>query len=570
MVLCGADVGSTLIIQLLSFKITTHALALIGLGAVVALFTHRTAFRRSGRALFAFGLIILGLAIIQTAGLFIAGSPTTKAILHTLEDAPFVLALIGALLAVILNSITATIGLVFTLAVSNGVAATSAGALSPVAMLALTLGANVGITLIPLLASFSKGVLAERHLALAHSSTRLLGATVSLLLAGPITALLSQIWAEAGMQVAMAHLLFNLVLGLSSFVFAGPLANLIERLLPAEEQESAVDAVSYILDPRALADPAIAQGLATREALRMAEMVADMLHLSMQVFEEQPDVIETRMEAMDKQVDEMNADIKDYLTRLDEEVMSEEQAKQNVALFYIISDLEAIGDVITKRFTNLAHRRLRDQIYFSEEGWEDLLSYHERILGAFQEILAALATQNKSLSAVLLARKEDLNRFKRELHMKHIRQLRAGIPNSTASSAIYLDLLDAMSTILSHISNIAHALQGEIDEVNPQNVFTGPMLTLRAKPIKKETPARWQEETTERGFNLTEWHKEAAELSVEAARLSSSQLQEAAKSRDLSVHPSPPKSCRFCHGKRWHWSIMAGGYVCDNCWCLAD
>ncbi|TMC22898.1 MAG: Na/Pi cotransporter family protein [Chloroflexi bacterium] len=453
--LLGANVGTTLVVQLLAFHITDYGIPLIGLGTVIALFTHdRPTSRRSGRVLFAFGLIMLGLATIQAAGKPLAASPITAQILQSLAEAPPVLVLIGALLAVVLNSSAASIGLVLTLAENK--------ALPTSAALALTLGANVGTTLLPLLASLNKGMLAGRRLALVHSGTKLLGAAIFLLLLDPLTALLPQIWPDPGVQVAMLHLCFNLILALPFLPFVGFLARLMERLLPEEKSgQSAAVTGPRVLDARALETPAVAQGLATRETLRMADIVTHMLELSIQAFAEQPDAIQKSIEAMDDQLDELNTAIKSYLTQLDEKTMSEEQAGQNITLLYIINDLEAIGDVITKRFMYLAHRRSRNLVSFSEEGWEDLLSYHQRIGEALQQVLAALATQNLMLATDFLARKEELQRIKRELHLSHFRRLRAGIPNTTTSSAIHLDLLDAMSAILTHTSNIAHALQGE-------------------------------------------------------------------------------------------------------------
>jgi phosphate uptake regulator len=191
----------------------------------------------------------------------------------------------------------------------------------------------------------------------------------------------------------------------------------------------------------------------------MADIVTSMFELSMQAFEQRPTAIQKRIEAMEKELDELNTAIRGYLTQLDEEEMPEELARRDITLLTIIGDLEAIGDVITRRFMALARRRSRDQIQFSEEGWEDLRSYHEQIEEALQQVLAALAAHNPALATKFLARKDELKPLKRKLHLRHIRQLRADIPNSAPSSAIYLDMLDALSDVLGHIFNVAYALQ---------------------------------------------------------------------------------------------------------------
>ncbi len=458
----GANVGSTLVVQLLALHITNYALELLGLGVAVALFTHRTPFRRPGRALFAFSLILLGLAVVGAAGQSLLASSGKDAVsvptlLASLTSAPLVLVVIGAVLAMILNSSTASIGLVITLAAQGALQPVGQ---PPVAALALMLGANIGTTLLSMFSAWSLGTLSGRRLALVHSGTKLFGAIFMFFLLGPLATGLNQIWqSDPGTQVALTHMGFNLALAVIFVPLSNPLAHWMEQLLPDKADQTAVTPSLCILDPRALATPEVAQGLATRETLRMADIVTNMFELSMRAFEERPHAIQTRIETMDDQVDELNAAIKGYLTQLDEETMTEEQARRDVTLLTIVSDLEAIGDVITKRFMSLAHRRSRGRVVFSEEGWEDLLRYHHQIEEAMQQVLAALAAHNPMLARKFLARKEELKRTKRNLHLRHIRQLRADIPNSRESSAIYLDLLDALSDVLAHVSNVAYTLQ---------------------------------------------------------------------------------------------------------------
>lgn len=109
----------------------------------------------------------------------------------------------------------------------------------------------------------------------------------------------------------------------------------------------------------------------------------------------------------------------------------------------------------------LARRKRRGQITFSDEGWHDLIAFHGEVTAALQQALAALAAQDPMIAAEFLARKTRLNQMKREFHLRHLHRLRSGLPPSVESSAIHLDLLDAMSRVLSHVSNIAHAVHGD-------------------------------------------------------------------------------------------------------------
>jgi phosphate:Na+ symporter len=471
--LLGANVGSTLVVQLLALHITSYALELVGLGALVALMTRSTRFRRFGQACFAFGLLMLGLAALSLGSQPIAASPLTASVLQTLVGAPLVLLLIGAVLAMVLSSSAASIGLILTLAAT--------GALPVVAALALMLGANVGTTLTALLSSLQEGTLAGRRLALVHTGTKLVGALILLALLGPLATLLAHLWSNAGTQVAMTHLGLNLALAVVFVPLATPLARLMEHLLPESASTQGTHASPRYLDPKALALPAVASGLATREVLRMAETVTDMVEHSLDAFEDGAGDLQASMETLDDQLDELNAAVKGYLTQLDEERMTEAQARQEIALLSIITDLQAIGEAVATRLMSLARRKQRGDLLFSEEGREDLLTYHQELVSALQQMLAALATHDRDLVNEFLAQKKVRSQMKRELHVRHMRQLRTGNTLSLASSAIHLDLLDALSEMLSHITSMAYALRESMEK--PETWNTADTLSAEAAAV---------------------------------------------------------------------------------------
>ncbi len=328
------------------------------------------------------------------------------------------------------------------------------------AALALLLGANVGSTATALFTSLGGGSLVGQRLAFIHTGTKLAGAIVVLLVLGPVTTLLSNIELEPAAQVAIAHFGFNLALAFIFVPLSALLAHLAMALIPNHDHNDMVG--PRYLDPEALALPAVALGQATREVLRMADLVTEMLRQSIHAFEERVVAIPARMDALDDQLDTLEAATKRYLTQLDEEKMTEEQAHREIALLYIITDLEAIGDIINKQFMRLARRKRRNQIAFSDEGWNDLVTYYTEMTTALEQALAALAAQDATLAAEFLARKQYLSQMKRQFHLRHLRRLQSGILPSLASSEIHLDLLNAMSRVLSHASNIAHAVHGDL------------------------------------------------------------------------------------------------------------
>lgn len=449
--LLGAAVGSTLVVQLLAFHITDHALELLGLGAAVALFTTRTALRHIGRGIFSFGLVLVGLAMIDASSNPIAANPITKAILQALSNSPIVLALAGGLLATVFVSSTATIGLVLVLA--------AGGALPLKAALAITVGANVGTTIAPLLASLNRGNIIGRRLAFIYVGTRLSGAAVALVTLDPLTALLTHAQLSPAVQVSLFHLGFNLFLAVLFAPLVNQVAHLATRLLP--EPTTVEKSGSRYLDSEALTMPAIALGQAMREILRMADLAGEMLQLSIHAFEDGGKDIPKRISRLDDQLDDIEAAIKRYLTQLSEDLMTQEQAHREIALLYITTDLEAIGDIIDNQLMRLARRQRRKQIAFSDEEWNDLATYHSETMSLLQKALAGLASQDPIIADEVLLRRTWLNQTKRELHLRHLHRLRSGLAVSLHSSAIHLEIVHSMSRVISHTCSIARAVQGD-------------------------------------------------------------------------------------------------------------
>jgi len=451
--LLGTNVGSALVVQLLMFHITNFAFVFVGLGAAVAMQTRQTPKRSLGQACFGFGLIILGLAALEAGSSPLARSPITALVFDTLVQSPVVLALIGAVLTIIFSSSIAGIGLVIVLA--------SNGSLPLVAALALMLGSNVGSTITALLTSLSKGSVSGRRLALIHTGTKLVIACVALAALNPLAAVLSWISLPPATLVALSHLGFNLALAVIFIPLAGPLASLAEKLVPDRSIKGETTGPRY-LHPDTISVPAVALGQATREVLHMTDLVTEMLSLSIHAFEDRETEVPSRIDALDDQLDSLNAAIKYYLTQLDEDQMTQEQKSRQVALLYIITDLEATGDLIDKQCMRLARRKRRQQLIFSDEGWQDLVSYHHEVTAAVQLAFAALAMQDPHLSAAFFPRKAQLYQMRRTFHLRHLRRLQSGMSPSIESSAIHLELLIVLRNVLSHVSTIAHVIQEDL------------------------------------------------------------------------------------------------------------
>ncbi|MEH2275531.1 MAG: Na/Pi cotransporter family protein [Nostoc sp.] len=448
----GAAVGSTLVVQLLAFHITDYAQEFLGLAAAFALLTRRKALRDLGRGVFSFGLVLQGLAMIDASSAPIADSSITNEIMQVLSQSPLVLILLGVLLAAVFVSSIAAIGIVMVLA--------GAHALPLEAALAVTLGANIGTTLMPLLTALNRGSVVARRLGFIYVGTRLAGGVLALALLNPLAVLLTRLLPNPSTQVALAHLGFNLILAIIFVPLANSLADFATRLLPEPEAEKKLSA--RYLDPNALTLPAIALGQAMQEILRMADLATEMLQLSIQAFEDGVKDLPKQIGALDNQLDDLETAIKHYLIQLNDELLTEEQSQRELTLLYISTELEAIGDIIDRQLMRLARRKRRKQIVFSQQEWNDIVAYHGDVLALLQQTLTGLAAQDPTIAGEVLAQRQSLNQMKREIYLRHHQHLSSGDSVSLNASSIHLEMINAMSRILSHTCSIARVIQGEL------------------------------------------------------------------------------------------------------------
>lgn len=453
-ILLGASVGSTLIVQLLAFRFTDYALEFLGIGATVAFLSRKTKLRDIGRAVFSFGLVIVGLWMIGISSTPIADSSITRAIMQTLAQSPLVLVLLGMLLAAVFVSSIAAIGIVIVLA--------SGGALPLTAALAVMLGANIGTTITPLLTALGQTNRAGRRLGVIYTGTRLVGALVAMLLLNPLATLLTQLLPNPATQVAIAHMAFNVILAIAFVPLADKLANLASGLWREPDKTKKSKKTLYYLDPEALTLPAVALSQAMREVLRMSDLTTEMLQLSIQAFEEGTKDLPKRIGNLDDRLDKLDAAIKNYLIQLNDESLNEEQARRELCLLHISTELEAIGDIVDRQLMRLARRKRRKQIAFPQPQWNDIVSYHREVLGLLQRVLAGVATQDIEIAEEVLAHRQYLNQIKREMYLRHLQQLSSGAPTDLDASSIHLEMVNAMSRISSHTCSIARAVQGDL------------------------------------------------------------------------------------------------------------
>lgn len=451
-VILGADIGTTITVQIIAFDILAYSVLLIAIGTPMVLAVRQRFYNYLGQAILGFGLLFLGLKIISDSLGPLKDSPLFSELLFGLSENPVMTIVLAALLTVLIQSSAGTIALAISFA-SQGLVTLPLG-------IAVVLGANIGTTGTALMAAVGSPT-ESRRVALAHALYKVLGVLLLYPFLDPFAALIGFLGGNLPRQIANTHTLFNLLLVGIFLPFTGPFATLIRRLVPESPREEDEYQPRY-LDEQVLPSPALALGQATREVLRQADVVQQMLGEALEVLRNGDESQIEEIVRRDDAVDRLEEAIKRYLTRISEQDLSEELSQTETGLLYVVNDLEHIGDIISKSSMPLAVKKIHNNVQFSQDGMKEIEDFHQRVYRNLEQAVAAYATQNRELGREVVRSKGEVNQLERELRQAHIQRLHQGNPQTVATSEIHLDILNDLKRINSHATNIAYVVLGEL------------------------------------------------------------------------------------------------------------
>jgi phosphate:Na+ symporter len=465
-VMLGADLGSTLVVQVLSFDISAVTPLLILAGVVAFMASSAMRRRQIGRILIGLGLMLLSLQLIVSASEPLRDSQTLRAVLDPLGADPILALALGAILAWLAHSSVATVLLVMSLTMT-GVVPLELGVV-------LVLGANVGSGVIPFVLSLRGDPLARR-VPTGNLLFRVLGALAALPFAGLAIPYLAMIDPEPARQIANAHTAFNVLLAAVFLPLTGVMESVIGRLLPVGESQGEAEERPRYLDDTAIDTPPVALACATREVMRLADIVEIMLRDTMNVFRDDDEKLLGEIAKRDDVVDRLHEAIKLYLTQVSRNALDDADSQRCVELITFTTNLEHIGDIIEKNLLELAQKKIRNRQQFSEEGWRELTRLHERVVRNMQLAMGVFVSKDVETSRQLIAEKEHLRDLEREASERHLERLREGKVESVETSALHLDILRDLKRINSHLTAVAYPI---VDA-------SGQLRSTRLKKMKK-------------------------------------------------------------------------------------
>lgn len=453
-VILGSDIGTTLTVQLISFRLHHYAVGIVGLGLLIMFLSREENKKAFGQGIFGFGLIFLSIGLITEAMSPLKENKLFLDILITMGKNPLLTVILSALLTSLIHASAATIGLAISLSLNNLIGLETA--------IPIVLGANIGTATLAVLASLRSKTEA-RQVAAAHIFFKIIGVLIFLPFLGPFQRLVELTAESLPHQVANAHTLFNIIIALAFLPFTGWFYQAVKKITPARKEESEERFGSKYLNPELLTNPSLAIAGATREAMRMTEFVQDMLAMSIKPFQEacpEPVSIE-KIEQMDDKVDILDRDIRFYLTQLSRHPLSGEEAQRQMEILHLIHNLENIGDVIDKNLMELAKKKCRKEVSFSREGEKELTGFHQKIHENFVLALSAFTTRDELLAQQVIGNKKKIGDLEQEFYQNHIHRLERGLAESFETSRIHLDMLSNLKRINSYITNIAYPMVGK-------------------------------------------------------------------------------------------------------------
>jgi phosphate:Na+ symporter len=441
-VMLGANVGTTLIVQVLSFDVSAVSPALILIGVLMFRRVSSPPVHDLGRVVIGLGFMLLALHQLLELMTQYEGSNALSSVLAAISATPVLSVLLAAVLTWAAHSSVAVVLLIVSLATK--------GLIQPEQAFALVLGANLGTAINPVVEGHSGSDLSHKRLPIGNLITRIIGVAVVLTLLSPIARLSAMIDDDSARAVANFHTAFNLVLAALFMPFLAPYANALTKTFPRKIDESDPARPRY-LDPAARETPVVALGAAAREALRLVDVLTEMLTGAKAALWSPDRKALSAVRAKDNVLDSLNTAVKTYLTSIDPDELGDADKRRLNEILLFSMNMEHAGDVLDQNLLPHLAKRLRRGLKFSKEGQAELSRLFDRLTTNLQTAAALFMTQDERAARLLADEKVLFRKAEREGTEAHFQRLREGSTETMETSSLHLDLVRDLKQLNSHL-----------------------------------------------------------------------------------------------------------------------
>ena len=456
-VILGANIGTTITSQLVSFNLSKIAPLILLVGVVVMMFTKKEKVRKVAEVVVGFGILFVGLSTMSQAMANMKNEPQVVNLLMSLKN-PFLATLMGFALTAIIQSSSVTVSIVLLLANQD---------LLPLPItLYIILGCNIGACATAMLASMT-GKKDAKRAALIHLLFNIIGTVIiyiALFVAGDqIVELIKSISADNGRFVANAHTLIKIAQVIMLFPFTGWLVKMTYLIVPGEDQQVGYREsyqLKYIGD-KVVFNPATAVVEVIKELERMASLAEENLNRAMNalITLDEEDIEEVY--EVEKNINFLNHAITDYLVKINQTTLPIEDLNSLGALFHVVNDIERIGDH-AENVADAARQRKEEGVSISKEAQKELGDMLEMVNKIIRYAVEMFAKSDESHMQEIVTLEDQVDEKERELQKKHVERLTKG-ECSPEAGMIFSDIVSGLERVADHATNIAFAITTEED-----------------------------------------------------------------------------------------------------------
>lgn len=460
-VIMGANIGTTITAYLIGFKLKTYSLPIVALGALFILFFKKKRINYIGQVLFGFGLLFYGMDVMGSGMKSLKDSAFFLDLMTNVEHNAFLGVFVGALFTAVVQSSSATIGVLQELANQD--------VISYMQAVPILFGDNIGTTVTAILAGVGASI-AARRAAITHFLFNLMGTLIFLpiFLSGYFTEIVrlstDYIYAfipgfegawetlNIKMQIAQTHGVFNVFNTLVQLPFVGVIALVVSKIIPGGENE--INAQAEYLEPRLLGNPPVALANASRETLRMGRITNETYKHSIEYFFTKKEEDKRMAKQYEDVVDQLEVKITDYVvTATAGKKLNDNLSNRSYAILQGVGDFERVGDHCIN-LVELTDYVIQNKITFSSDGLDDMAEMMDQVRNIFMKSVEAFKTEDKDLAREVVRNDDIIDEMEKKLRKRHIFRLNDE-KCSGSSGAIYLEVLSNLERIGDHAVNIA-------------------------------------------------------------------------------------------------------------------
>lgn len=450
--LIGAAIGTTITVQLISFRLANYSLLVVAAGFILMAIAKNRTIRSIGEAILGFGLLFYGMHLMSESMVPLRNYQPFIRVIEQLQE-PLAGIVVATVFTAIIQSSAAFIGIVLTLATQ--------GLISLEGSIPLLMGANLGTAITGILATIGANR-ESKKVALAYTLFKVLGILALVWFIQPFAQLVRILSpsiptpANGNLPhlIANAHTLYNVVLALLILPFTTHFARLVSYITPKEREKGQKFKTRFI-DENLLGTPSVAIALARKEVAEMAKLVYHMLELSLPLFIEKNVRSLDRVMLIEKHVNFLRDKINEYLIKLTRKEIDPHEINSTFMVMFAAKELEQIGDIISKNLLEKAEWWLGADIDFSREGKNELIEYHKLTLTQLSRTIEILETLDWHIAKKQLEHYKRFRELAVELERNHFNRLKEDINQSITSSKTHLELVSLFRAIGSHAGNIA-------------------------------------------------------------------------------------------------------------------